>query len=72
MDRRYRENYKISIKENLEYIKENGVKKLVVEQYVEHQCSKCGDLISVHNKKCFKCDKITKLVEKIGLPEGNT
>jgi len=64
MDRRYRENYKISVKENLEYIKENGVKKLVAKEYDEHQCSRCGDLISVHNKKCFKCDKITKLVEK--------
>ncbi len=64
MDRRYRENYKISVKENLEYIKEKGIKKLVAEQYDEYQCSRCGDLISVHNKKCFKCDKITKLVEK--------
>jgi len=64
MNRRYRENYKMSVKENLEYIKENGLSEFVAEQYEEHCCSKCGQLISIHNRKCFKCDTITKLVEK--------
>ncbi len=64
MDRRYKENYKISVKDNLKYIKENGLREFVAKQYNEHQCSRCGDLVSVHNKKCFKCDTITKLIEK--------
>lgn len=64
MDRRYRENYGISVKENLEYIRESGIKEFVVKQYNDHKCSKCGELVSVHNKKCFKCEPITKLVEK--------
>ncbi len=54
----------MSVMENLDFIKENGINKFVAEQYDEHQCSKCGDLISVHNKKCFKCDQITRLVDK--------
>ena len=36
----------------------------VKEQYEKYRCSKCGGLISIHNRKCFKCDKIIRLVEK--------
>ncbi len=64
MDHRYRENYKMSVKENLEYVRENGPVELAREQHKKYQCSKCGGLTSIHNRKCFKCDKITKLVEK--------
>lgn len=64
MDDRYRKNYAMSVKRNLEYIKVNGVGGLVEEQYSKYQCAKCGGLISIHNRKCFKCDEITRLVEK--------
>lgn len=64
MDRRYRESYGMSVKDNLENIKENGVSEFAKEQYRKHQCNKCGGFVSIHNKKCFKCDTITKLVEK--------
>ena len=64
IDTRYRNNYKVGLKENLEFIRKNGVKKFVKEQYKKYRCPKCGGLISMHNRKCFKCDTITKLVEK--------
>ena len=64
MDRRYQENYGMSVKANLEKIKQNGIKKFIAEQYGEHRCSRCGDWTSVHNGKCFKCEEITRLVEK--------
>ncbi len=64
MDRRYRESYGISTKENLEYIKRKGLREFVAQQYNQHKCLKCGELVSIHNKKCFKCDAIIKLVEK--------
>jgi hypothetical protein len=54
----------MSVKDNLEYIKKNGIGKFIEEQYKKYRCSKCGGLISIHNGKCFKCDTITKLVEK--------
>jgi|TARA_B100000315_G_scaffold119033_1_gene109094 hypothetical protein len=66
MDRRYRENYKISVTDNLEYIKEYGIKVFLAEQYKDHKCSRCNGLVSVHNKKCFRCDTVTKLVDKVG------
>lgn len=64
MDDRYRKNYMMSIKDNLELINKRGIDKFINEQLKKYRCSKCGGLISIHNRKCFKCDKITRLVEK--------
>ena len=64
MDKRYRKNYQMSIKENLDYIEKMGIKKFINDKYKQYKCSNCGGLISIHNRKCFNCDTITKLVEK--------
>lgn len=64
MDNRYRINYEMSVKENLERIKKIGVELFMKEQYEKYRCSTCDDLISIHNRKCFKCDSIIRLVEK--------
>jgi hypothetical protein len=64
MDDRYRSNYGMSVKDNLERINRIGVVKFAQEQYEEYRCSTCGGVISIHNRKCFKCDEITRLVEK--------
>jgi hypothetical protein len=69
MDDRYRKNYKMSIKDNLEHIKQRGIGEFIEEQYRKYHCSKCGGLISIHNGKCFTCDTITKLVVKDVLPK---
>jgi hypothetical protein len=64
MDKRYQTNYGMSVKENLESIRKGGIDKFIQDQYKKYRCSKCGGLISIHNRKCFKCDPITRLVEK--------
>lgn len=64
MDDRYRSNYEMSVKDNLECIKKIGVEKFTKEQSKKYRCSKCGSFISIHNRKCFKCDTITRLMEK--------
>ena len=64
LDKRYRNNYGMSMINNLEFIKKYGITYFIEDQYTKYACSKCGNLISIHNKKCFKCDKITKLVDK--------
>jgi len=64
MDDRYRNNYEMSVKDNLECINNIGVEQFTKEQHEKYCCSKCGGLISIHNRKCFKCDTITRLVEK--------
>ena len=64
MDDRYRKHYEMSVKANLEYINQMGVVSFIEEQYQKHRCSECGGLISIHNRKCFECDTVTRLVEK--------
>jgi ribosomal protein L40E len=66
MDDRYRSNYEMSVKDNLKSVETMGVERFAEEQYEKYHCSKCGNLISIHNGKCFKCDKVTRLVEKRG------
>jgi predicted ATP-dependent serine protease len=61
----------MSLKENLEYIKSMGIGKFIEEQYKKYRCSKCGGLISIHNRKCFNCDMITKLVDISGRRSSN-
>ena len=65
MDKRYRKNFNMSVKDNLKFIKEKGINKFIVEQYDKYRCSTCGGLISIHNGKCFNCDTITRLIEKV-------
>lgn len=64
LDERYRKNYGMSMIDNLEFIHKNGIAQFIKSQYKKHHCSQCGNLISVHNNKCFKCEKIIKLVDK--------
>ena len=64
MDTRYRKNYRMSVVENLEEIQKKGMDAFLEAQYEKHHCTRCGGLISVHNGKCFQCDKVTHLIEK--------
>lgn len=64
MDDRYRKSYHMSVKGNLNQIKNQGLSIFTRDQYLKYRCSKCGGLISIHNRKCFKCETITRLVEK--------
>jgi len=58
LDARYRRDFDMSMIENLIEIRDNGLDSLLEKQYQKYACRRCGDLISVHNGKCFKCDDI--------------
>ena len=64
MDKRYRIGYAMSIKDNLEFIRKRGLIKFIEDQYRKYRCPNCSGLISIHNRKCFRCDPITRLVER--------
>ncbi len=64
VDSRYRQNYQVSIIANLENIRQSGMRHFIEEQYEQHGCARCGGLISMHNRKCFACDTVTRLIEK--------
>ncbi|MBA7584154.1 hypothetical protein ES708_26107 [subsurface metagenome] len=55
LDKRYRTNYRMSMIENLEFIRENGVEKLLEKEAEKWRCPNCGGVICCHNGVCFSC-----------------
>ena len=63
LDKRYRTNYRMSMIENLNFIKANGILKFLKLEEKRWKCEQCGGAICCHNGLCFKCD-FTKLKSK--------
>ena len=57
LDRKYRERYGMSMVENLKEIEEKGMVSFLINQENKYKCPECGDVMSVHNRKCYKCGK---------------
>ena len=55
LDKRYRTKYNMSMIENLEYIKKNGLKKFIINENKRWACSNCGENICVHKGGCINC-----------------
>jgi hypothetical protein len=58
LDRRYRKRYSMGMVENLRELKEKGMKIFLEIQESRYKCPKCGDVISVHDRKCYECGHI--------------
>lgn len=54
-DKRYRSLYRMSMVENLEYIREHGIEKLLEKEAEKWRCPECGGVICCHNGICFSC-----------------
>jgi hypothetical protein len=57
MDKRYSTKYGMSVIENLEYIKEKGIRKFVQNERHRWTCQHCGGLIVVHKENCLYCNQ---------------
>jgi hypothetical protein len=55
IDKRYRNKYGMSMIENLNSIKEIGIRKFVEQEKQKWACSKCGSIICVHREVCLIC-----------------
>jgi hypothetical protein len=45
----------MSMIENLEYIKQNGIEKFLAKEEEKWKCPECGGTICCHNGICFSC-----------------
>jgi len=45
----------MSMLENQEYIKENGINKFIQKENEKWKCPDCNGLICVHRGYCLKC-----------------
>lgn len=55
LDKRYRTRYGMSMIENLNKIKESGIRKFVEFEKQRWACSNCGNIICVHKNACMVC-----------------
>lgn len=55
LDKRYRTNYRMSMIENLTYIKEHGIDKFLKKEEEKWRCPECGGTICCHNGICYRC-----------------
>jgi len=55
LDELYRARYRMGMIENLKMIREKGIDEFLKSQSEEYRCVSCGDIISVHNGKCYAC-----------------
>lgn len=55
LDKRYRTKYGMSMVDNLEFIKNNGIRMFIKEEKEKWTCKKCGGTICVHRGFCLKC-----------------
>lgn len=55
LDKRYREHYGMSMVENLKELIEKGMDEFLKSQAEKYRCPDCGDVICVHDSKCYSC-----------------
>lgn len=55
LDKRYRTKYRMSMLENLEHIKANGLEAFIENEKVRWRCGRCGGVICVHRGYCLQC-----------------
>jgi hypothetical protein len=59
LDKRYRTKYSMSMIDNLNAIRDFGLDRFMEIENTRWVCPKCGNSICVHNRKCYKCGKVT-------------
>ena len=57
LDNRYRNKYGMSMIENLNNIKANGIKQFLKSEQERWKCPSCGGIICVHNGTCYSCNQ---------------
>lgn len=56
LDKRYRTKYHLSMIENLNCIKEQGIETYLAKEKTRWRCPECGEIICCHNGLCLNCD----------------
>jgi hypothetical protein len=55
LDKRYRSKYHMSMLENLDFIKEKGMKSFLKKEHQKWTCPKCGKIVTCHGGMCLSC-----------------
>jgi hypothetical protein len=66
IDKRYKTLYRMSMIENLAFIRDNGIDKFLLKEQEKWKCPECGGVICCHNGLCFNCgfDRLSQKKQK--------
>lgn len=56
IDTMYRERYRMSMIQNLEFIRDHGMDEFLKQQEDKYRCPECGSIMCVHNQICYSCE----------------
>ncbi len=69
LDQHYQARYSMSMVDNLREIQTLGMDEFLKRQEAKYRCQSCGDVVSVHDGKCYACghqtEKPIKVVGKV-------
>ena len=57
LEKSYNKRYQVSLIENSEVVKSQGLEIFMEKQKVKYTCSRCGGIISIHDRECSECQK---------------
>jgi len=55
IDEHYSARYGMSMVENQKMIRDRGLDDFLKSQAQKYRCPSCGDVVSVHDAKCYVC-----------------
>lgn len=65
LDKRYRIKYSMSMIEYLNAIRDFGLDRFMEIENTRRVCPEWGNSICIHNRKCFKCERVTHWFQEI-------
>ena len=60
LEKSYNKRYQASLIENSRFVQAYGLEQFMVHQKEKYTCSKCGGIISIHDRECSECQEKMK------------
>ena len=57
LEKNYNMRYQASLTENSEFVRQHGLEAFMERQKERYTCSKCGGIISIHDRECSECQE---------------
>lgn len=57
LEKSYNKRYQASLMENSEYMRQYGLEAFAQQQEKKYTCSKCGGIISIHDRECSEVSR---------------
>ena len=60
LEKSYNKRYQASLMENSGFVRQYGLERFMEQQKEKYTCTKCGGIISIHDRECSECQEKMK------------